>query len=300
MLAEETYTNSPVIARSKVSDYLLFVKMRLSTSVVFSAAITYSMFTEKMDWGKLVLLILGGFLVTGASNGFNQVIEKDLDKLMDRTSDRPVAAGRMSVNEGLLVASLAGIIGIFILWVFMNPLAGILGALALVLYTLAYTPMKRITPFAVFIGAIPGAIPPLLGAVAATPGQGMITFEGMIMFAVQFMWQFPHFWAIAWVIDDDYRKAGFRMLPSTSGRGLNSAFQILVYTLALFPTVLLPYTFEITGPVSAIVVTILTIAFSYQAVKLYKSCDIQDARRLMFGSFIYLPLVQLAFLLDKI
>jgi heme o synthase len=300
MLAEETYTEQPAIAKSKLSDYFLFVKIRLATSVVFSAAITYAFFAEDFNWFKMIMLIWGGFLVTGASNGFNQVIEKDLDKLMDRTKDRPVAAGRMTVSEGLIVASAFGLAGILILWIFMNPMSGILGALALVLYTLVYTPMKRVTPFAVFIGALPGAIPPLLGAVAATEGFGTITFGGLIMFAIQFMWQFPHFWAIAWVLDDDYKKAGFKMLPSDQGRSRNSAFQVLVYTFALFPTVLLPYAFKFTGSISAIIITILTVAFSIQAVKLYKSCEIADARKLMFGSFIYLPLVQLAYLLDKL
>ncbi len=300
MLAEETYAEQPQITKSKVSDFFLFIKIRLASSVVFSAAITYAIFANNVDWLKMCMLVLGGFLVTGASNGFNQVIEKDLDKLMDRTKNRPVAAGRMTVNEGLMVASICGILGISILWFFMNPMSGILGALALVLYAAVYTPLKRVTPFAVFVGAFPGAIPPLLGAVAATDGFGMITFGGLVMFTIQFIWQFPHFWAIAWVLDDDYKKAGFKMLPSEQGRSKNSAFQVLVYTFALFPVVLLPFAFKMTGDLSAVVVSVFTIVFSIQAIKLYKSCEIADAKKLMFGSFIYLPLVQLAYLLDKI
>lgn len=300
MLVEETYTERAPMARSRFSDYVQFSKLRLASIVVLSAAITYVMFADKLDWLKLSMLVIGGFLVTAASNGFNQVIEKDLDKLMDRTSDRPVAAGRMSENEGLILASVLGVSGIIILMIFTNIISAILGALALLLYTAAYTPMKRISPFAVFIGAIPGAIPPLLGAVAATPGQGMITYPAIIMFTVQFIWQFPHFWAIAWVLDDDYKKAGFNMLPSGQGRGRYSAFQILVYTVALFPTTLLPYAFKITGPVSAVIAFILTAGFTWQAIKLYRSHEMQDARAMMFASFIYLPLIQLTFMLDKI
>jgi heme o synthase len=300
MLAEETYTEQPAIAKNKLSDYILFVKLRLATSVVFSAAVTYAFFANEVDWLKMLMLVVGGFLVTGASNGFNQVIEKDLDKLMDRTKNRPLAAGRMTVQEGLIVAGVFGLAGTLILWIFINPMSGLLGALAMALYAVVYTPMKRVTPFAVFIGAFPGAIPPLLGAVAATEGFGTISFGGLIMFGIQFMWQFPHFWSIAWVLDDDYKKAGFKMLPSDLGRSRNSAFQVLVYTFALFPIVLLPFAFKITGDLSAVIVTVLTIVFSIQAIKLYKSCEIADARRLMFSSFIYLPLVQLAYLLDKI
>lgn len=299
MLAEKTYTEEAHVSKSKVADFFLFIKIRLASSVVFSAAMTYAFFAEQVDWLKMIMLVLGGFLVTGASNGFNQVIEKDLDKLMDRTKDRPVAAGRMSVNEGLLLASICGFLGITILWIFMNPMSGMLGALALVLYAAVYTPLKRVTPFAVFVGAFPGAIPPLLGAVAATEGFGTITFGGIVMFAIQFIWQFPHFWSIAWVLDDDYKKAGFKMLPSDTGRGKNSAFQVLVYTFALFPVVLVPFAFKLSGDISAILVTVFTVVFSIQAVKLYKSCEIADARKLMFSSFIYLPLVQLAYLLDK-
>lgn len=284
---------------SKIRDYGQFIKLRLASLVVLSAAIGFVVGSHSVDWGKMFLLILGGFLVTGSSNGFNQIIERNLDKLMDRTQNRPLPQERMSVNESFWVASLTGIAGVLILWVYMNPLSGILGLLALILYTVVYTPLKRVTPFAVFIGAFPGAIPPLLGCVAATPGFGEIKLEAWILFVGQFMWQFPHFWAIAWVLDEDYKKAGFQMLPSLGGRDKSSAFQILIYTLFLLPISLMPVLFGFSGIVSALIISICGIYFSYQAYSLYKECTVEAARKLMFGSFIYLPVVQLAVMIGK-
>jgi len=300
LLAENINTvETPITAMSKIRDYAQFVKLRLASLVVMSAAISFVIGSQEVNWGKMLLLILGGFLVTGASNGFNQIIEKNLDKLMDRTQNRPLPQERMSVNESFILASLMGISGVIILWVYMNPLSGILGTLALVLYTVVYTPLKQVTPFAVFVGAFPGAIPPLLGYVASTSGFGEIKFEAWILFAVQFMWQFPHFWAIAWVLDDDYKKAGFRMLPSLGGRDKSSAFQVLVYTLFLLPISLFPVLFGMSGIVSAIIILICGIFFTYQAYILFKECTVEAARKLMFGSFIYLPVVQLAVMIGK-
>ncbi len=290
--------NPPTIM-NKAKDYAQFIKLRLASLVVFSAAIGFVIGSEKIDWIKMLLLVVGGFLVTGASNGFNQIIEKDPDKLMDRTLNRPLPQERMGINESFALAAIMGIAGISILWIFMNPLSGILGALALILYAVVYTPLKRITPFAVFVGAFPGAIPPLLGCVAATQGFGEITLEAWILFVVQFMWQFPHFWAIAWVLDDDYKKAGFRMLPSLGGRDKSSAFQVLVYTLFLLPVSLMPVLFHMSGMISAIIISICGIFFTWQAYTLYKECTVEAARKLMFGSFIYLPVVQLAIMIGK-
>ncbi|TND09560.1 MAG: Protoheme IX farnesyltransferase [Bacteroidetes bacterium] len=285
---------------SKFSDYAQFTKLRLSAIVVLSAAIGYAMgcrsFGISMDWAGMGWLVLGGFLVTGASNGFNQVIERNLDKLMTRTGNRPLPQGRMSVSEAMIVASVMGAAGVFILAYFMNPLSGILGALALVLYVAAYTPLKQITPFAVFVGALPGAIPPMLGWVAASDGFGTIGLPAVILFAVQFMWQFPHFWAIAWVADDDYKKAGFRLLP-TRHRDKSSAFQVVVYSIFLIPTSLLPLMFNMSGLVTAGITLACGTVFLVQALKLYKDLEIRSAQRLMFGSFIYLPVVQLALLI---
>jgi len=283
---------------AKVADYSQFIKLRLASLVVFSAAIAFVIGSEgAIDWIKMLWLILGGFLVTGSSNGFNQIIERNLDKLMLRTQNRPLPQERMGINEAFIIAGLTGALGVFILTYFMNPLSGILGLLALILYTVVYTPLKRITPFAVFVGAFPGAIPPLLGHVATTSGFGSIEFPAWVLFAVQFMWQFPHFWAIAWVMEDDYKRAGFRMLPSLGGRDKSSAFQVLVYTLFLLPISLMPVYFRMSGTVSGIIILICGVYFAYQAYVLYKECSIESARKLMFGSFIYLPVVQLAVLI---
>jgi protoheme IX farnesyltransferase len=300
MLAENINTvETRANVMHKIRDYAQFMKMRLASIVVLSAAISFAIASPHVDYSKMLLLVLGGFLVTGASNGFNQIIERNLDKLMTRTQNRPLPQERMSVFESFVLAAIMGVAGIVILWKFMNPLSGILGALALVLYTLVYTPLKRKTPFAVFVGAIPGAIPPMLGYVAASEGFGEIKFQAWILFLVQFIWQFPHFWAIAWVLDDDYKKAGFQMLPSLGGRDKSSAFQVLVYTLFLMPFSLLPVVFGMSGTLSAIIICISGLAFTYLSYKLYRDCTVEAARTLMFGSFIYLPIVQLAVLLGR-
>jgi protoheme IX farnesyltransferase len=285
---------------SKVADYAQFSKLRLASLVVFSAVIGYLIGCREnqaeMDWLRLAALTLGGFLVTASSNGFNQVIERESDKLMNRTKNRPLPAGRMNVPEGLVLASVMGLTGITLLFVFTNMLSGILGSLALVLYTIVYTPMKRMTPFAVFVGAFPGAVPAMLGWVAASEGKGTIGVSALLLFAIQFMWQFPHFWAIAWVQHEDYQRAGFHLLPSAGGRDKGSAFQIVVYTLMLIPVSLCPLLFRTSGLISAMVILACGILFLLQAFQLYRTCDVRSASRLMFGSFIYLPVVQLALL----
>lgn len=297
MQTENINTIEKVEAQSsKLRDYVMLMKFRLSALVVFSAAIAYTAAVEHVNWAHMGWLILGGFLVTGSSNAFNQIIERDLDKLMTRTQNRPLPQERITVMEAMILASVCGIAGISILWIFMNPLSGILGLLALVLYTVVYTPLKRVTPFAVFVGAFPGAIPPLLGCVAATEGFGSVPLIGWIMFAGQFIWQFPHFWAIAWVLDDDYKKAGFKMLPSPGGRDKSSAFQVLVYTLFLYPISLMPVMFHFSGFISSIIISFCSIYFLYQAYILYRECTVEAARKLMFGSFFYLPAIQLAVL----
>jgi protoheme IX farnesyltransferase len=284
-----------------MKDLAVFFKIRLTLIVVLSSVLGFFMGTSSVHWGQLTALIVGGILLTGASNGFNQVWERDLDRLMTRTMNRPLPTGRMSVTEGLIVAALSGLSGILILWLFLNPLSGILGAIALFFYVFLYTPMKQRSGLAVFIGAFPGAIPPMLGYVAATGSFGI---EPGMLFATQFMWQFPHFWAIAWVVDDDYRKAGYKLLPFEGGRTKQSAFQILLYTLFLIPASLLPWAFPADGPMignlALAVVLSSGIAFAWLALKLYRSCSIKDAKTLMFASFIYLPIVQLFYVIDKL
>lgn len=286
--------------KGKIRDYAEFMKLRLASLVVVSSSICYALAADEVDWITLLVLVIGGFLLTGSSNGFNELIEKDLDALMDRTKSRPLPNKRMSVIEGVIVASIAGIIGIGMLGYFINPLSGILGFLAILLYVAAYTPLKKLTPFAVFVGAFPGSIPPLIGCVAATEGFGEITLLGWIMFAVQFVWQFPHFWAIAWRLNDDYAKAGFKLLPSPMGRDRASAFQVLVYTLSLVPISLLPTFFGISGNLSMVIAILVGIMFVWQAIQLYQKLTSEAATKLMFGSFIYLPVVQLGYLIDKL
>lgn len=280
---------------SPFADIIQFTKFRLASLVVLSAILCYLLATDEPQLRIIILLTIGGFLVTASSNGFNQIIEKELDKLMSRTMNRPLPSGRMSIETAYTVSFTTGIIGLILLS-FINLTCVILGFFALLSYVWMYTPYKQKSPFAVFIGAFPGAIPPMLGWVAAS---GKIDAGALICFAIQFIWQFPHFWAIAWVLDEDYKKAGFKLLPS-GNRDKSSAFQTFVYSSGLIPLCIIPYYFHISGIVSAVACVIISIAFAYQAFRLLKNCDVKSARTLMFTSFLYLPLVQLILVLDKI
>jgi len=285
-------------ASAKARAYYELLKPRLSFLVAFSCAFGYGLATEgKVNWIILLMLTLGGFLLSGASVCINQIIERDLDKVMTRTMNRPIPTGRISINEAKFFTAVCFLLSMIILSIFTNPLTVVLSFVSMLLYSFVYTPLKRVGPVAVFVGAIPGALPPLLGWVAAT---GSITHEAMIIFGIQFIWQFPHFWAIAWVADDDYKKAGFKLLPSGGGKDLNTAIQIMVYTMFLIPLGLLPAKFGITGLNSAIVATVCGVAFFAQTFSLMKTGNRQSALRIMFGSFLYLPIVQIAYLLDKI
>jgi protoheme IX farnesyltransferase len=279
-------------------DYLQLTKPRLSALVVFSAITGYVIATGgEASLASMLWLMAGGYLVTGASNGFNQVIEKDLDKLMERTKDRPVPAGRLSVFQALTASVIMGAAGVAILWVMMNPLCGQLSLLSLLLYSLVYTPLKRHTPFAVLVGAFPGAFPPMLGWIAARNTIGM---EAVLLYALQFIWQFPHFWSIAWILHDDYLKAGFRMLPSAGGRDRSSAFQNLMYTACLIPMSFLPQAFHQAGTVTTVALLCCSLVFTWQAMTLYRTLEIKAAHRLMFGSFLYLPATQLSWMFEKL
>jgi len=291
-------TATTIHAGLKIRAFIELLKVRLSLLVAFSCAFGYGLATRgNMDWQVLFMLTLGGFLLSGASVSINQILEKDLDALMIRTQGRPLPTNRLSVNEATIFTLLCLSASLIILWIYTNPLTVVLSIISMLLYSFVYTPLKRVGPIAVFIGAIPGALPPLLGWIAAT---GTITYEAIIIFGIQFIWQFPHFWAIAWVADDDYKKAGFKLLPSGGGKDLNTAIQIMVYTLFLIPLGLLPATFGITGIYSAVVATLCGAAFFAQTFSLMKTGSRQSALRIMFGSFIYLPVVQIAYLLDKI
>jgi len=285
-LAEDTVIEKVGIG-AKLKDYAILTKMRLAVLVVVSAIATYILAGGAMGIDFLYL-ILGGFLITGSSNTFNQIIERDIDAKMDRTKHRPLAAGRMGVAEAAVVGSVFGILGALLLFN-INFLSGVLGVLALVMYVFLYTPLKRISSWAVFVGAFPGAIPPMLGVVAATNEFGLLAG---LMFLVQFVWQFPHFWAIAWIKDDDYRKGGFSLLPSKSRKSKASALQIVFYSLLLIPASLLPWAFNICNDLTLIVGTVAGMWFFLLSYKLYLNLDDKSAKRLMFASFIYLPIIQ--------
>lgn len=286
------------ILSAKLKDYAALVKFRLSLLVVFSSGIGYLFASyTSTNWFLFSMICLGGFFTTAASNAINQVIEKDFDALMSRTRNRPLPAARMNSIEALLIAGISAILGIGIIWIYFNQLAALFAAVALISYAFIYTPLKRYSPVAVFVGAIPGALPPLIGYVAATNRLDQVA---LILFGIQFFWQFPHFWAIAWVAFEDYMKAGYRLLPSSEGRSKFSALQNVIYILVLIPVSLVPFSMGLTGWISAIVILVIGLLFLYQSIQLYSECTVAAARRLMFGSFFYLPIVQLALLFDRI
>lgn len=282
----------------KWSDYSKLIKLRLTFLVTFSASISFligSKANGHIDWLNWVKLIVGGFLVTSAANGFNEIIEKDLDKLMKRTMDRPLPSGKMTNGQALVLSLGMGMAGTYLLGS-LNLLTGLLSVFSILLYAFAYTPLKRKSPIAVFVGAIPGALPPLIGYVAA---HGKIDTIALILFGIQFVWQFPHFWAIAWVLDDDYKLAGFRLLP-TGNRDLGSAIITFIFTLILLPVSLLPTIYGYGGYYVGAVSLACSVVFLYQAYNLLRTQQIEAARKLMFGSFMYLPVVQLMFLFNFI
>ncbi|MCE2777369.1 MAG: heme o synthase [Algoriphagus sp.] len=286
------------LLKSRVSAYSDLIKFRLSALVTFSAVFGYILGDRGIDfgWSGFIGLVLGGFFISGASGAANEIMERDLDKLMKRTQNRPLPLKIISLQEAYWFTGLIAFLGISLLWIFTNPLTTGLGILSMLLYVFAYTPLKRVGPIAVFVGAIPGAMPPLLGWTAAT---GAITYEALIIFGIQFIWQFPHFWAIAWVSDEDYKRAGFKLLPSGGGQDLNTAIQIMIYTLFLLPLGLLPSYFGLVGLNSGIVATVCGVLFLAQTFSLMRDCSRKSALKIMFGSFIYLPVVQIAYLLDK-
>ena len=284
---------------SLLKDIGTLFKVRLGFFVVLSSVLGWFMGVENVDLGNLLLLIGGGYLLTGASNGFNQIIERNNDAIMARTRNRPLPTGRMTINHALMLSVGAGITGIYFLYL-LNSSAAMLGFISFVLYAFVYTPLKSRSSLCVFVGAIPGALPPMIGYVAATGAFGV---EPGTLFAVQFMWQFPHFWAIAWLAHEDYSTVGYKMLPFNSGLTERSASLILLYTLFCIPTSLLPWALPNSSPMVgnvALVVAIMAgLGFSWFAWRLSITLDRSDARKLMFASFIYLPLVQIIFVLDK-
>ncbi len=273
-------------------------KARLNLSVVYSAMAGYLLGANAISGLTMLYLGIGGFLVVGAANGFNQIIERDRDLLMKRTMNRPLPTGRLSVLEAMIACTIMAFVGLYLLFL-INPLTVGFGAFALFMYVLVYTPLKAVGPIAVFVGALPGAIPALLGWVAATND---FDIEPGVLFAMQFLWQFAHFWAIGWIADEEYKKAGYVLLPSRE-RDTRTATQIVLYTLFTIPVSLLPF-FGITGSLSlswvaALIILAAGIFFLIKAIKLFKTREIKDARALMFASIIYLPVVQLVYVIDK-
>lgn len=287
-------------------DFKQITKAGLSVSVVFSSIAGYFLGIldfASLDWIILLMLAIGGYCMVGASNTFNQIIEKDLDLLMDRTKNRPIAAGRISVTKAFIIASILTLVGLVILYN-INPKTAMFGAISIFLYTSAYTPLKTVTPLSVFVGAIPGAIPFMLGWVAATDD---FSLEAGTLFMIQFLWQFPHFWAIGWFLFDDYKKAGFFMLP-TGKKDQATALQIILYTLWLIVASVLPAIFPYIGvigsrlyltPFAAVVVFLLGIWMLIYAFKLYRNKDSKSARSLMLVSVAYITLLQLVYIADK-
>ena len=294
-------SDRPVSLRSLFADFVAITKARLAVSVVFSSMAGYLLGVSDVhpfSWVTFILLGIGGYCMVGASNVFNQIIEKDLDALMDRTKNRPVPSGKISVRSAFVLGTVLTVSGIAILYS-INPKTAMFGAISIFLYTSVYTPLKTITPLSVFVGAFPGAIPFMLGWVAATNNFGI---EAGTLFLIQFFWQFPHFWAIGWFLYDDYKKAGFFMLP-TGKKDKKTALQTILYTVWLIIASLLPAT-GFTGElklsaVSAVIVFLLGLWMLVYAVKLYKKMDGPTARKLMLVSVSYISLLQVIYVLDK-
>lgn len=292
---KKTYTFASII-----EDFKQLTKVGLAISVVFSSLAGYLLGVDAtgIDFKVLGLLALGGYFMVGASNAFNQIIERDLDALMDRTKDRPIPAGRMSTTTAFIIASLLTLAGIAILYT-INPKTAMFGAISIFLYTCVYTPLKTKTPLAVFVGALPGAIPFMLGWVAAS---GHFGIEPGTLFMIQFFWQFPHFWAIGWFLFDDYKKGGFFMLP-TGKKNKATALQIIMYTVWLILISVFPVT-GLTGElklsvIAAILVFITGLGLLYYAIRLYKNMDNKSAKALMLASVGYITLIQILFVIDK-
>lgn len=285
------------IFAQKFRAYFDLTKFRLSSTVVFSSAIGFTLASDKIVWSKLILFSIAAFATTAAANIINQIIERNLDKLMTRTENRPLPSGRLSVKEAAVFGWIMAAVAMYILFYEFNYKAGLLALLSMILYGFVYTPLKRVGVIAVAVGALPGAFPPMIGWVAAVSHFGL---EPGILFAIQFFWQFPHFWAIAWVLNDDYTKAGFKLLPSSGGQNLYSAIQIMIYTLFLLPLCWVPFYLGMTGINSAVIAMVFGVLFLAQTFHLMRKVDRKAALQLMFGSFIYLPVVQIAYLLDKL
>ncbi|NQW78378.1 MAG: protoheme IX farnesyltransferase [Chitinophagaceae bacterium] len=275
------------------------MKFTLSFTVVFTCVICYMLAPKVMtyDWSMILLLTFAGLCITGSANAINQAVEKDTDALMKRTANRPVASGRMSQQTAYTFATITGILGIAIMWKYFNFSSALLSAFSLFLYAFIYTPLKKINSIAVLVGAFPGALPCLIGYVAGNDG---FAYAGLALFLIQFLWQFPHFWAIAWVSHSDYSRVGFKLLPAKEGPTRFTALQSIMYAVLMIPVGFIPYYLNLTGQISMWVLLVANIFMVVQCVRLYQNMGVPAARRVMFSSYIYLPIVYLALLADKL
>ena len=302
---------------SKVKDYFTLIKFTLSFMVVFSCVVCYLLAPNiTFDFTSVLLLFIAGMLITGSANAINQAVEKDTDALMKRTANRPVASGRMTTKEAFVFAMVTGLAGVIIMWQWFNLASALIGLFSLFLYAFIYTPLKKINSISVLVGAFPGALPCLIGWVAATgyinpfaEFQGTLSggevhtffnYGGYILFTIQFLWQFPHFWAIAWVAHKDYEKAGFKLLPSREGPTKFTAIQTVIYSMVMVPVGMLPYFFDISGILAFWILLLCNLWMVYVSVLLVIKMNVPAARRVMFSSYFYLMIVFLALLFDKV
>lgn len=285
----------------KIKDYKELIKLTLSFTVVFTCVICFLLVPDNgYDLKMICILFVAGLLITGSANAINQAVEKDSDAQMKRTKNRPVASGRMSVIEAYTFAIIAGVLGCVMMWYFFNLTSALLSVFSLFLYAFIYTPLKKVNSISVLIGGFPGAFPCLIGWVAGFYDQPIAWTGGLVLFAIQFIWQFPHFWAIAWVSYQDYTKVGFKLLPSKEGPTKFTAIQAIMYSVLMIPIGVLPHYFGMTGNTSMWIVIIANLFMVAQCIRLYITMDVKAARRVMFSSYIYLPIVYLALLWDKI
>ena len=285
--------------KQTLTNYAQLMKFTLSFTVVFTCVICYMLAPKVMtyDWSMILLLTFAGLCITGSANAINQAVEKDTDAQMKRTANRPVASGRMSQQTAYTFAIITGVLGVAIMWKYFNFSSALLSAFSLFLYAFIYTPLKKINSIAVLVGAFPGALPCLIGYVA---GNDDFDYAGWALFLIQFIWQFPHFWAIAWVTHADYSRVGFKLLPAKEGPTRFTAIQCIMYAVLMIPIGFLPYYLNLTGQISMWVLLVSNIFMVVQCVRLYQNMGVPAARRVMFSSYIYLPIVYLALLADKL
>lgn len=298
MIAEERAESTRVQWRDKIKAYVELLKLRLAVVVGLSGALGYMLgTTNSYNVGLILLFSVSGLMITGAANATNQALEVELDRMMHRTGQRPLPSGRITKRNALYFAGVLLFAGILIQALWFNPLAAAISFVSYLLYSFAYTPLKRVGPVAVFVGAIPGGLPPLIGCVAA---KGTIDVEALLLFCIQFVWQFPHFWAVAWVLDEDYKKANFRLLPLDNTKSLRTAMVVMAFTLVLFPLSLLPTHMGFVGPTAMWVAVVSGLGFLAFNWRLIKHGTDRNALQMMFYSFLYLPVVQIAYVLDKV